>query len=70
MATQNRSQISAEETSLHNRAWMIFALHGFARIVARKHSLVVPIEDYETLSDEELVTRYETIRELAHLPPG
>jgi len=49
---------------------MIFAFHGFARIVARKHGLVVPDVDLSQLSDEDLEQRYNVVRELAHLPPA
>jgi hypothetical protein len=70
MAT-NGTTTKREELILgENREWTIFAFHGMARIVARKHGIVVPEMDLESLSDEELERRYRLIAELAHLPPA
>jgi imidazolonepropionase-like amidohydrolase len=52
------------------RLWMRFAIRGYAAICASKHGLAVPLEDINTLSDEELKSRLTLVRDLAHLPPG
>jgi len=52
------------------RAWQEFAIQSFARIVARKHGVTVPLSNLQDLSDEELENRLQVIRELAHLPPA
>ena len=66
MATnQNARDNLPEET----RGWRLFAYHGFARIVARKHGLAVP-ELPDGISDEELEVRLRVVQELAHLPPA
>jgi len=66
----NQASETNRRSSDSQRDWMIFAFHGFARIVARKHGLVVPDVDLSQLSDEDLEQRYNVVRELAHLPPA
>jgi len=58
------------QNQLASREWLEFAYDGFARIVARKHGIVVPTVDLSTLSDEELERRLRLVTELAHLPPA
>jgi hypothetical protein len=53
-----------------SRIWQEFAYHSYARIVARKHGIVVPDVDLSILSDEELERRVRLVSELAHLPPA
>lgn len=53
-----------------SRIWNVYAIRGYAAIVARKHNLVTPLDDLNDLSDEEIVSRLQLVRDLAHLPPG
>jgi hypothetical protein len=75
MAT--RQNETAEQTNplspVMDRAWNEFALLAFARIVARKHGVIVPNTDADSLSslsNEELEKRLRLVSELAHLPPA
>jgi hypothetical protein len=53
-----------------SRIWNAFAIRAFATIVARKHNIMVPLDDLQDLSDEELAGRLRLVSELAHLPPA
>jgi hypothetical protein len=68
MATVTQNQNETPEDA--SRQWNIFALKGYAAIVARKHSIVVPTSDIELISNEELVVRLRLVADLAHLPPA
>jgi len=71
MATQKaRLETKTLDASLETRFWNIFAYHSFSRIVARKHGISVPAIDLDSLSNEEIETRLQVMRDLAHLPPG
>lgn len=51
------------------RSNLIFTWFAYARIVARKHNMPPPEPDFGTLSDEEVETSIQVLRDLAHLPP-
>jgi hypothetical protein len=70
MATTNGKSASQSDDSVNSRSWNEFAYLSFARIVARKHDMVLPDVDFSTLSDEELTRRVRLLSELAHLPPA
>lgn len=65
-----RSSEQLDDTARVNRLWNLFALRSYARIVAVKHGLSVPIDDLDSLSDEEISSRLSLVRDMAHLPPG
>jgi hypothetical protein len=70
MTTSNNVTTAGPDLPDSTRAWNIFAIRGYATIVARKHNLAVPVLELESLSDEEILVRLQLVRDLAHLPPG
>jgi hypothetical protein len=67
---QTRSEQVPTALPQGERQWNQFAYMAFARIIARKHDIVVPEVAFEDLSDEELARRLRLVTELAHLPPA
>lgn len=51
------------------RSNLIFTWFAYARIVARKHNMPPPEPRFDDLSNEEIETSIQLLRDLAHLPP-
>lgn len=51
------------------RSWQEFHFRSYAHICAVKHGMVVPENDVEDLSDEELESRIRVLEDLARTPP-
>lgn len=53
----------------YSRSNTIFSWYAYARIVARKHNMPAPEpQDWDNLSDEEILVMVTVLRDLAHVP--
>ncbi|DAD50356.1 hypothetical protein QIL38_gp1 [ssRNA phage Gephyllon.2_5] len=70
MPDLNDADVTSQLARAESRKWQEFAFKAYARIIARKHNVTVPIIDLAALSDEELERDLGLVRDLAHLPPA
>lgn len=69
MATR---ESNGQKPSTYRRELVEIQLSIYRRIVERKHGLSVPLpaDAVSAMSDEDLASYVDTLRDMAHLPPA
>jgi hypothetical protein len=74
MATESRSDPSRAKWEFvpfnFKRSGLILSWFVYARIVARKRGIPPPEPDFDSLSDEEIDSSVQMLRDFVHPPPA